>query len=127
MPVKKGFLLIVVSILCFLIVQLGFVRVSNAQSANNAKNDFGGVNHGDFIALVWNDAEGAAQYYVYTSTSLAGPWTPSFSVGDNSGGAKVDYTPDARLRDVCYKVEATDASGFVIRIYEPICVPKYEG
>ena len=42
-------------------------------------------------------------------------------------GAKVDYTPDARLMDVCYRVEATDATGVVIRVYGPICVPKYTG
>jgi hypothetical protein len=43
------------------------------------------------------------------------------------GGAKVDRTPEARLKDLCYRVEATDESGAVIRVYQPICVPKYTG
>ena len=124
---ERQFLLVMVFALIFLSVQMSFVGVSNARSAGNTNNDLGAVNHGDFIAIQWDDADEAAQYYVYTSTSLGGPWTLSFSVGDNLGGAKVDYTPDARVRDVCYRVEATDSTAAVIRVYGPICVPKYTG
>jgi hypothetical protein len=120
-------LLFAVSFVFFLSLQTNFVSVSGAQSANNSNNDLGAVNHGDFIAIQWDDTVGATQYYVYTSTSASGPWTLSFSVSDNLGGAKMDYTPNARLIDLCYKVEATDATKAVIKVYEPICVPKYTG
>ncbi len=39
----------------------------------------------------------------------------------------MDVTPDARLKDLCYKVEAIDVKGNVIRRYEPVCVPKFVG
>jgi hypothetical protein len=38
---------------------------------------------------------------------------------------RLDDTPDARLMDLCYKVEAIDTEGLVIETYEPICVPKF--
>jgi hypothetical protein len=123
---KKN-LIFAISVFWLLSVYLCFitVEVSHAQWASNTSKDLFGDNEGDYIVLQWDDADGAAQYYVYTSTSLTGPWTLSFSLGDNLGGAKVDYTPDARLRDVCYKLEATDANGAAIKVYEPICVPKF--
>jgi hypothetical protein len=124
---KRQVLTAIIFAFCFIAVQFGCVSLSEAQSAGNANNDLGAVNHGDFIAIQWDDADGAAQYYVYTSASLGGPWTLSFSIADNLGGAKVDYTPDARLQDVCYEVEAKDAAGVVIKVYQPICVPKYAG
>jgi len=30
-----------------------------------------------------------------------------------TGGAKEDFTPDARLMDLCYKVEGIDAKGLL--------------
>lgn len=124
---KRTFLTVAVFASFLMAVQFGFVDSSYGQSAGNSNMDLAAVNHGDFIAIQWDDAEGAAQYWVYTSDSLQGPWTLAFSVGDNLGGAKVDYTPDARLKDVCYKLEATDAGGALIKVYDPICVPKYSG
>jgi len=124
---KKRFLLAVSLATCFLSVQLGFVRHGDAQWSSNSARDLFGENMGDSITIQWTTQEGAAQYFVYQSTSSAGPWTVSFSVSDMRGGAKVIYTPDARLMDLCYKVEATDATGAVIKVYEPICVPKYAG
>jgi len=126
MLMRKQALIVAVSALfCFVTFAFGSARIANAQAAGNANRDLAGVNHGDFIALQWDDAQGATQYYVYTSTTSLGPWALAFSVSDNLGGAKVHYTPDARLMTLCYKVEATDANGFVIRVYDPICVPQY--
>jgi hypothetical protein len=101
------------------------IRAISPSWASNGANDLFGDNHGEYIMLKWEDTDEAAQYYVYSAMSPEGPWTLSFSLGDNLGGAKQDYTPDARLRDICYKVEATDLVGVVIRLYEPICVRKY--
>lgn len=42
-----------------------------------------------------------------------------------TSGSKIDDTPLVRLADICYKVEAVDANGLVIRTYQPMCVPKF--
>ena len=124
---KRQILLAVVFAFCFLSGQFGLVGVSVAQWASNPSRDLFGENMGDFIMIQWSGHQGAALYHMYGSTSQDGPWTLLLSTPDMRGGAKVDRTPDARLMDLCYKVEATDASGAVIRVYQPICVPKYTG
>jgi len=99
-----------------------------AQPARNPQGTLFGQNEGDFIILQWDINDSAIEYFVYRSTSANGPWgqTSRFSQGAaRTGGAKVDYTPDARLMDLCYKVEALDANGRVIELYEPICVLKF--
>ena len=105
-----------------------FKNDRNAQAATNPKRTLYGENMGDFIVLQWDLNDSAAEYFVYRSTSLNGPWqqTGRFSQGAASiGGAKVHETPDARLMDLCFKVEAIDASGRVIESYEPICVSRF--
>jgi hypothetical protein len=123
----RQFTFAVIAGICFLSVHFGFVRLSHAQWASNTNRDLGGVNHGDFIALQWDDEDAAAKYIVYHATSSAGPWTLLFSISHMGGGAKIHRTPDARLGPQCYKVEAADATGAVIKLYEPICVPQYAG
>jgi hypothetical protein len=101
---------------------------SHAQAARNPQKTLYGENMGDFIILQWVLNDNATEYFVYRSTSANGPWnqTGRFSQGAaRTGGAKVDYTPDARLMDLCYKVEAIDAGGLVVEYYDPICVPKF--
>jgi hypothetical protein len=103
-------------------------KSDKTQWASNAQRTLYGENAGDFIILQWSLNDSAAEYFVYRSMSLNGPWaqTGRFSQGAAStGGAKVDDTPDARLMDLCYKVEAIDSKGLVIEFYEPICVPKF--
>jgi len=101
---------------------------SKIQWATNPQRTLYGENAGDFIILQWDHNDDATEYFVYRSTSLAGPWeqTGRFSQGAAiTGGAKVHDTPDARLMDLCFKVEVIDAAGLVIEFYEPICVPKF--
>jgi len=103
-------------------------KARKPQSATNAKGTLFGQNEGDFIILQWDLNDNATEYFVYRSMSLNGPWeqTGRFSQGAaRTGGAKVIDTPDARVMDLCYKVEAIDATGLVIEFYEPICVPKF--
>ena len=39
----------------------------------------------------------------------------------------VDGEPEeVQTKDLCYKIEALDSNGRVIRQYEPICVPKWQ-
>ena len=110
------------------------VQASQAQKddktqwASNAQGTLFGENMGDFIILQWSLNDSATEYFVYRSTSPNGPWeqTGRFSQGAaRTGGAKVHETPNARLMDLCFKVEAIDAKGLVIEFYEPICVPKF--
>ena len=129
----KKVLIFAISLVWFLIVQPSFitVHVSQAQpfpSAQNTRGDLWGENWGDQIVFNWVEADGATEYIVYRFTSLAGPWQELARVREvaaRTGGSKVDVTPDASLMDLCYKVEALDAKGNVIRKYEPICVPKF--
>jgi hypothetical protein len=96
--------------------------------ASNAQRTLYGENAGDFIILQWTLNDDAAEYRTYRSMSLAGPWEQVLRTSQGAaatGGAKVDDTPDGRLMDLCYKVEAIDFKGLVIEFYEPICVPKF--
>ncbi len=109
------------------------MEVSHAQpfpSAQNAQGDLDGENWGDKIVFNWLEEDGATEYIIYRSTSFNGPWAELDRLDDRAaktGGSKVDVTPDARLKDLCYKIEAIDAKGKVIRTYEPMCVPKFAG
>ena len=126
----KKSLIFAISLVLFLTVYLCFitVEVSEAQVAMNPQGDLLGENMGDNIAFNWADEDGAVQYIVYKSLSITGPWQELGRTADvGIGGAKVDVTPDARLKDLCYKIEAIDAKGNVIRKYEPMCVPKFAG
>jgi hypothetical protein len=87
-----------------------------------------GENLGDSIIMRWALNDSATEYIVYRSTSLTGPWEVNgrFSqAATRTGGATEELTSDARLMDLCYKVEAIDSKGLVIEFYEPICVPKF--
>ncbi len=123
-------LLIAISVFWLLTVYLCFitVQVSQAQSAENAQGTLYGENREDHILLQFDTNDSATEYFVYRSTSLTGPWQVSghFTQGQaTTGSGAIEFTPDARLKDLCYKVEALNATGLVIEFYEPICVPKF--
>ena len=104
-------------------------KSDKTQWASNAQRTLYKENAGDFIILQWTLNYDAAEYRTYRSRSLAGPWEQVLRTSQGpaaTGGAKVDDTPDARLMDLCYKVEAIDSKGLVIEFHEPICVPKFE-
>ncbi len=100
--------------------------VSYGQSVQNGTNDFAAENRGDEIRLWWAPFDGAEEYVLSYSTSINGPWEvlDTFSKEVVPGG-KIHETPDARLMDLCYVVDAKDGSGVVIHTYQPLCVPKY--
>jgi hypothetical protein len=99
---------------------------SPLQMGQNAGRDLWGYNRGDFIVFQFEAQEGTAHYVVYRSSSPTGPWEEvAYIRGDSSRSSKVDVTPDARLMDLCYRVDALDASELVLRVYEPMCVPKF--
>jgi len=109
--------------LCFITVE-----VSEAQWAENAQGTLYGENRGDHILLQFDTNDSATEYFVYRSTSLTGPWQVSghFTQGQaTTGSGAIEFTPDAVLMDLCYRVEALDATGLVIETYDPICVPKF--
>lgn len=106
----------------FITVQIRKAEANPTVSNKNA--DLSAGNQGDFIHLVWSDDARASEYIVFRGFSIKGPWeeidrTPARRTNT------VDVTPDARLRDLCYRIEAVDASGKVVRRYDPVCVPKF--
>jgi hypothetical protein len=119
-------------VFCLLFSPLAFFAAgtARAQVINNGPQDLSGENMGDFIILWWSDDPSISitTYVMYRSPSQTGPWQEigrmQADVSIISGG-KVDYTPDARLKTLCYKVEALDAAGRVVRTYQPMCIPKY--
>lgn len=97
-------------------------------TVSNKAVDLSGLNMGDQIVLWWTIDDRATEYILFRSTSVDGPWVERFRMDDiaaATGGGKVDITPDARLLDLCYRVEAINALGQIVRTYEPICVPKF--
>src|SRR3989338_5760391 len=93
-------------------------------AVSNLATDLSGHNVGDSIELWWADDERATDYVVFRASSIQGPWQELFRRPvDRPNG--VDFTPDARLMDLCYKVESFDTFGQVVRTYEPICVRKF--
>lgn len=92
----------------------------------NGAEDLGGLNHGNYISLMWSHMDTATQYVVYQAVSREGPWSVLCS-DDGNSRCGIHSTSDARMMDLCYKVEAKDKDGTIIRTYEPICVPRYAG
>jgi Glucodextranase, domain B len=96
--------------------------------AANSQNDLRGENWGDQIVFWWSYHAGAIEYIIYRAPSSSGPWEELGRMSDavaRTSGPKIDDTPDARLIDLCYKVEAIDTVGQVLRFYDPMCVPKF--
>jgi hypothetical protein len=93
-------------------------------TVSNREVDLSGRNEGDFVALSWESEEIATEYIVFRAPSVQGPWQEIFRRPVHAPNG-VDVTPDARLMELCYAVEAVNRSGIVIRRYEPICVPKF--
>ncbi len=124
----KKFLAIAISlVVCVLTIQLSFIAVVRG-GVINPQGDLWGANKGDQIVFNWVYQDGTTKYIIYRSLSVNGPWDVLDEIDDvaaRTSGSKEDETPDARLKDLCYKVEAIDAKGKVIRTYEPMCVPKF--
>lgn len=99
-------------------------RADPNPTVSNRNADLSGGNEGDFIHLTWSPEERAKEYIIFRALSIEGPWE---ELGRRPGHRPnaVDFTPDARLHDLCYRVEAVDANGRVIYRYEPVCVPKF--
>jgi hypothetical protein len=127
---KRNRVRFVALLLCLLTFPLFAAKPSRAQGAQNGPRDLSGANMGDFIALTWAHERTSTTYVMYRSSSQTGPWQEIGRIESDvsrTSGAKVDYTPDARLMTLCYKVEALDSSGAVIRSYQPACIPAFAG
>jgi hypothetical protein len=121
---------LITTIVCLIFVSVGPLSIDrlDAQTAANTAGDLWAENRGDAILLWWVNQSGTSEYIMYRSTSSSGPWQWLGGVDEvaaRTGGAKLDETPDAALMDLCYKVEALDASSKVIRTYQPMCIPKF--
>ncbi len=100
------------------------IRKTNLnETVSNEAVDLSGGNMKDQVHLTWGYAEGAIDYVIYKAYSVDGPW---IKLGNVPLTNAVDITPEAQTKDLCYKIEALDSKGKVIRVYEPICVPKWQ-
>jgi len=95
-------------------------------NVENTKGDLTGLNMEDQIGLWWVPEESASVYVFYKAYSLNGPWAEWERSLATQPKNTVDITPEAQTQDLCYKIEALDSTGKVIRRYEPICVPKWQ-
>ena len=95
-------------------------------NVENTKGDLTGLNMEDQIGLWWVPEESASEYVVYKAYSIDGPWIKWLQFGNTPPYNIVDITPEAQTQDLCYKIEALDSNGKVIRRYEPICIPKWQ-
>ena len=91
-------------------------------TVTNRNKDLSGLNNGDFNALWWEKDERASEYAFFRGPTSDGPWEEVAKVSLPSG---VDFTSEARLRQLCYRVEALDANGGVILRYDPVCLTCY--
>jgi len=91
-------------------------------TVTNRKRDFSGLNNGDFVALWWEQDKRASEYVISRAFASDGPWEELARVPLSSG---TDFTSEAKLKQLCYRIEALNASGNVIRSYEPICIPIF--
>ena len=92
---------------------------------NNTKVDFLGTNFGNSIVFNWSPADYVKEYVRFRAYSINEPWEEEGRIpGSLTNG--VDITPEARERTLCYRLEARDTQGSVVRNYEAICIPKYE-
>jgi len=91
-------------------------------TVSNRQGDLSATNHGDFVALWWERDESPSEYVLFRAYSGNGSWVKLFKVPLSNA---VDFTPEARDRELCYRVEALDAQNVMIRSYESVCVPKF--
>jgi hypothetical protein len=123
----KKVVIFTISLTWLLSIQLSFIALVRG-GVINPQGDLWGENEGDQIVFNWVYQDGTTKYIIYRSLSVNGPWEVLDEIDDvaaRTSGSKEDVTPDARLKDLCYKVEAVDAKGNVTRRSEPICVPKF--
>lgn len=95
-------------------------------TVENKENDLWGNNMQDQNVLWWEGDKRASEYILYKAYSIDGPWVEWSRGYAGEPMNDVDITADAMKMDLCYKIEALDDKGRVIRVYEPICVPKWE-
>jgi hypothetical protein len=96
-------------------------------SAQNAKGDLTGENWIERIILLWHAQDGAITYLIYRASSVKAPWVEvakKDEIDVRSFGGYEDITDLALTNDLCYKVEAVNEVGQLVRVYESVCVPK---
>jgi hypothetical protein len=97
-------------------------------SAQNPQGDLTGENWRDRIILLWLPKDGAETYIVYRALSIKDPWVELVRKGEKdvvSFGGIEDATELAQTNSLCYKVEAVNDAGQLVRVYEAVCVPKF--
>jgi hypothetical protein len=119
-----------------LFASLTLIQPAIAQSPNvfklvraqNPQGDLTGENWRDYIILQWLPQDGAKTYIIYRALSVSDPWIELVrqdgELVRSTGGVLV-LTELARTNSLCYKVEAVNDVGQLVRVYEAVCVPKF--
>jgi hypothetical protein len=97
-------------------------------SAQNAAQDLTGENWINRIILLWHGPDGATTYVVYRALSRNAPWVEVARAADKdvkAFGGYENITDLAQTNDLCYKVDALNDLGQLVRAYESVCVPKF--
>ena len=107
-------------------ITLDISKANLNMNVDNIKRDLSGRNMQDQIVLWWSREPKASEYILYKAYSIDGPWVEWGRSDVNRSTNAVHGTNEALIMDLCYKIEALDDKGKVIRVYAPICVPKWE-
>lgn len=98
--------------------------------ADNPARDLFATNRRGQIVLSWDPEPDAALYIVYRALSHQHPWVKLARLDNEefkaAGGGFNDITDLGQTWELCYKVEAATDEGRLLKIYEALCVPKYE-
>lgn len=120
--------LIVLVAFLLLLSQLVIAQdVLRSVRAQNAAGDLRGENWRVRNFIMWPAQEGAKTYVVYRATSTHAPWLQLAQVTskDVIDPGYEDVTNLAETNDLCYRIEAVNEVRQLIRVYEAVCIPKY--
>jgi hypothetical protein len=94
----------------------------------NSQGDLTAENLRERIIVSWPAQDGATSYIIYRATSMSAPWAEMAKKDEKDVTAFAGYedvTELAQTNDLCYKVEAINEVGQLVRVYESVCVPKF--
>ena len=95
---------------------------------SNAQSDLVGSNLLESIDLNWDTDDRAVEYRIFRAYAVDGPFVDigQLLAKANRNANAEDFTSEAQIKTLCYKIEARNAQGKTIRIYEPICIPPWQ-
>ena len=103
-------------------------EVLKSVRAQNPSGDLRGENWRVRIFVMWPAQEGAKTYIIYRALSVNEHWVELAQKKNEEvidSGTYEDITDLAQSNSLCYKIEAVNEVGQLLRVYEAVCMPKY--